>query len=160
MPGGTQRLGDFDVGYDLKGPGREFHWSSKSWLNLLELARRYGWSPAGTKPDMDYEKKRNPDWNDSEWDGSYFWGRYQIVTEEDALNLAEALEKALPDIPREGPTHKLRIATYDQPEGDPITGRGLKPGETLNILEWFSGSPKERIAAFIRFLRAGAFRIE
>lgn len=147
------------MGYDLSGKGGVFHWSSRSWLNLLQLARRYGWQPAGTE--LEKEKlQTDPDLEgERTWSGSYFWIFGQRVTDGDAMNLALALEAALPDLPDQEPDHKLETRYYKSPEGQPIKSRGLKKGESLNLLEWFAGDAKEQVAEFIRFCKAGGFFI-
>src|SRR6266545_6571402 len=71
--------------------------SLPSWRRRLTLATLYGWTPAGTQaPDDDslLGMHGTPD-----WDGRYFPGVGQHVTEADARALAEALERALPDLP-------------------------------------------------------------
>jgi hypothetical protein len=86
--------------------GGQYRLSEESWKGLLDVARRYGWKPMGTKPNMDFLKKRarNPDGGyDNKimreiiesWDGTYLTREYQTVTYADALGMAFSLEEAL-----------------------------------------------------------------
>jgi hypothetical protein len=54
--------------------------------DMFALAVMYGWQPMGTI-------NRGID----DWDGSYLLSENQLVTREDALNLAQALSRALTD---------------------------------------------------------------
>lgn len=123
------------MGMDLIGPGRFFGWNNESWRNLLALGEEYGWKPAGTGP----PRRRLA----SEWtgpvrmaaynsnDGARFYAR-------DAKALAEALARALRDIPE----------------------KKLPPGrEPTTPLEFFAGWGPSEIGAFVRFCLKGSFRI-
>lgn len=88
-----------NMGYDLGGAGGAFHFGVDAWPMVLELACLYGWEPAGTV---------SPHWRCAEghcvcgeWDGGYCSNSGQAVTPKDAQVLAEALERALVDIPDE-----------------------------------------------------------
>jgi hypothetical protein len=97
------------VGMDLSGGGTE-RFSNRSWCKMLELAYEYGWQPAGTEPGQwcdpetgELVEQMSPD--PDEWNGGYLSNDNQWVTEEDAANIAEALERALenePDFSDEG----------------------------------------------------------
>ena len=63
------------------------------WVRVLELAEKNGWQSKGTTIPKDYHK--------SDWDGNYWHNSGEIVEAEDALNLAEALTKALDTLPKE-----------------------------------------------------------
>lgn len=80
--------------------------TEKQWRNILRIARRHGWKPIGTKPNIEYLRKRtkNPDGGyDTDmlddlvknWNGSYLTGENQVVTYADALNISFALEEAI-----------------------------------------------------------------
>ncbi len=86
--------------------GKRLYVTEKQWRNVLRTARRYGWKPIGTKPDIKYLKKRskNPDGGFDtvmldklvkSWSGSYLTGESQTVTYADALNISFALEEAV-----------------------------------------------------------------
>lgn len=93
------------MGYDLYNTnGEHYRFNISSWSALLRLAERYGWQAAGTtlykyECDDDEENCVRTDVVDHEWNGTYFSNDGQVVGSEDASNLANALEKALPDIP-------------------------------------------------------------
>ncbi len=72
--------------------GSESRWSLnyRTWMLILKLGQKYGWQPAGTQPSADF-----PDY---EWDGGYIVGIGEVMRE-DAMALADALKRALPDIP-------------------------------------------------------------
>jgi hypothetical protein len=92
------------MGMDLHGAAGYFRFNNWSWYQVLELAYEYGWKPAGTEPgqwcdpetgELDEQLSPDPD----EWDGTYFSNDHQWVTDEDAANIADALERALEDKP-------------------------------------------------------------
>jgi Leu/Phe-tRNA-protein transferase len=62
-----------------------------AWSQVLITAYENGWKPMGTLPPV-YDQD-SPDWS-----GNYTSSDSQLVIEEDATNLADALERALPDI--------------------------------------------------------------
>lgn len=73
--------------YDLlSDKAGHFKLNKYAWPKLLKLAQMYGWKPKGTKL---YRG----------WNGSYFGNDGQFVERKDARNLAQALAKALDDIP-------------------------------------------------------------
>jgi len=71
----------------------------------------------------------------------YFSNSFQLVKDEDAANIAEALEKALDNIP-------------DNPSGDFLPENPL-PSE----IEYFSGFGKETLRQLISYFRMGGFSI-
>jgi len=117
--------------------------------------------------------------NDSELDQefpkamkSYLINIGQFVTDEDAHNLAAALEKALKDIPDEQMTEiKLRtLDEYESPRSAYFKFRktlnipgggcgfiGPDPNTTNQI--YFSGEAKDKLRKFIAFCQEGAFLI-
>jgi hypothetical protein len=121
------------MGMDLEGPGGAFWFPVHGWSAVLTLARDFGgWEPQGTK---------SPEWEDpetgehhvaSDWDGNYWCNDYQQVTEEDARNLADALERALPDVPRQRTWAK---GVIHLPQGGIVE---TMPDD-LNPPEYFSG---------------------
>lgn len=91
---------------------------------------------------------------------NYFDRRGQQVTDDDARALADALERALPDVPdHDAIAHKV-LSVIDTPGlGVPPQLRMLNPRARLNPFEYFSGTNKARLRRFIAFCRAGGFRI-
>ncbi|MHC4179549.1 MAG: hypothetical protein ACYSWU_18715 [Planctomycetota bacterium] len=105
-----------------------FRFDVTEWKHVLELAEQHGWKPMGTQA-----SDRGPDFpRPEDWDGGYFTSDYQTVTVHDARNLADALERAIPDL----------------------------PSHPVSPLERFGGQegPKH-VREFINFCRAGEFVI-
>jgi len=86
--------------------GKRLYVTEKQWRNVLRIARRYGWKPMGTRPNIEYLKKRSRDPDGGfdngvfdelvkSWNGSYLTGENQIVTYADALNISFALEESV-----------------------------------------------------------------
>lgn len=100
------------------------------WEAALRLAAFYGWTPAGTTPPAELWGDIDPVTGDdrleeacAEWSGSYLTRQHQAVGLEDASALAEALERAMVDVPDpDGPRHAW-------------SGTGCARPELLN---WFS----------------------
>src|SRR5947209_928703 len=111
---------------DLTGPGGERQFNLMAWRMLLDLALRHGWRPAGAlEPEGGEEDACAPPPADLDAAGhaipadsplaqavasllppaddpvlcSYCCNSGVRVAPEDALALAEALERALPDVP-------------------------------------------------------------
>ena len=86
------------MGMDLRGAGGTERFSVTSWWKVLQLAQEYGWQPTGTQAptftlaDGTVEAVEG-------WSGTYLSNSYQRVGDEDAANIAEALRRALGDIP-------------------------------------------------------------
>jgi hypothetical protein len=102
------------------------HWfDDRSWGRILDLAHAYGFREARMES------------------GAY-------VDERKAGRLADALERALPDIPDHDAVRGRTewIGDYHLPTTD------------VGPTEWFSGPAKTYYRDFIRHCRAGGFRIE
>ena len=97
----------------------------------------YGWRPMGTQ----LLSICNFDKLDPNWDGGYLTNDGQIVTTEDALSLAIALEKSLDDIP------DFNLEDY------PLDLSKINP------FEYFAGDEKRQLIDFIKFCRLGSFII-
>ena len=133
------------MGMDLEGEGGDFHFDIFRWSAVLTLARNNGWEPAGTI----FE-------DDPDWQGHYDTNEGQLVTAVDAARLADALERALPDIPdHDALEHKTR--EVDLPGLGPT--RLIDARENLSPIELFSGDRKEQLRKFILYCRAGSFQI-
>jgi hypothetical protein len=141
--------------------------SRQSWVKALELARLYGWQPKGTHPPSIYDfHSLNADWH-----GTYLTNESQMVRAEDALSLAETLEKALDDIPDANtemdwnPKFWIEdeFPEWLSPEEKAFIEDGLED-ELLDIVgihpfEFFAGDEKRTLTGFIRFFRLGSFII-
>ncbi len=138
---------------DLCGAGGYFACNHQGWRDMLDVACLHGWVPAGTlAPSMN---EAGP-W-EGPWSGSYCYNEGQWVTDEDALALAEALDRTLPDIPDEDVIADKMVVCGRLPDGTEL--RGFKPGVETSLVERLSGRAKPRLREFIAFCRAGGFAI-
>jgi hypothetical protein len=106
------------------------------WFELLKLATMFGWEPEGTRATaetrVNFTRHRK-------WNGNYYQISYQIVVEEDALNLAKAIKKALRKIPKE---------------------RTGLPDYLRNHLDYFSGKEmRDLLRNLSKFFDEGSFII-
>ena len=85
---------------------------------------------------------------------SYFQNAGFVVTAEDAQTLADALERALPDLPNHDALEHKAVELRSAP-GE----LALPLGTPVNPFEWFSGKNKEHLKTFIAFCRQGGFEI-
>jgi hypothetical protein len=122
----------------------EFAIPERDWRRILSVAQVYGWHPQGTAaPDEDaidvglWSTHRN-------WDGAYFPASGQHITEGDAEALADALGRALRDIPEYQP--EAEILRDESPNSEWFAD---VPPAGVNCLEAFKGIRKELIRAFI-----------
>lgn len=98
------------MGVDLSSRDRHMHLGGLCWDLMLYLTEKHGWKPQGTVMDLetlswwgeDLEEDETPEELEErkkkyveDWDGDYSCNAGQRVTEEDACNMADALEKAL-----------------------------------------------------------------
>jgi hypothetical protein len=146
------------MGYDLiKGnTGQSIHWNTYQWPLLLRLAKEYGWKPQGTtKPYWEGEP------GEPEWEGGYTSNDQQVVAADDALGLAIALEKALPDIPDHEVSGARGGAVVLEEHIEETLLRELRIAQEAqgNMFAAFSGGSKLRLAEFISFCRSGGFII-
>lgn len=159
------------MGMDLLGTGGDFRLNNISWRYVLALVRQHGWEPAGTElPQLTlYNRDDTVDEGATrrvyqeaaeDWDGGYSSNDGQWVTDEDARNMAEALEQALPHIPDEE-TVGLRAASTEIRDGRKVRAGGidLEMLEYLTAIDWFSGAGKQSLRDFISYCRAGGFTI-
>jgi hypothetical protein len=179
------------MGMDLSGEGGHFRFSQDAWGAALELAREHGWEPAATEPPEEFvvyapdgvtvheeaTQQERKAWEG--WDGSYLYNSRQVVTDEDAANIAASLERALEDIPEEGgatdklltPEQYQRMHRSELPheefdealEGFVERQRERKRGGITQIrpqtpANYFAGQ-KDWLREFITFCRAGGFSV-
>ena len=144
------------MGFDLEAPGRYFRWTNLAWFDLLELAKEFGWVPIGTGPPRGTRKAQ---WRHGTSSGNldYYGNEGQRVYARDAATLADALERALAETLKRGPgRRKYRDAQAQDYVEAMLAGsrkRGRVPVRDLRAEA--SGS----IRQFIRFCRAGSFRV-
>jgi hypothetical protein len=174
------------MGMDLSGEGGYFRFSIHGWRATLGLAHEHGWEPAGTEPPeftvyapdgvtVDEVAARAERQSYANWDGGYFSNSCQVVCDEDAANIADALERALDDVPDED--HEDDLLTPAQHQA---YQRGELSHEELfdEAIEqfrerqapsppqippqtpaWYFAGEKDYLREFITFCRAGAFFI-
>jgi hypothetical protein len=131
-----------------KDPSQVLIISTRAWYNLLQLAEKHGWCPMGTIL---------PDWlmgmglgkNGSDFDGiGYDGGTYtpqtsRLVNLDDALNLADALERIFLTL-EPTPVYPQGIvlqADWEEPLDQSLPGVGV-------------------LVTLTEFCRQGAFHIE
>ena len=146
-----------------------------SWHLALELARDRGWDFAGTRPPKGWRGGAVPPWGltgwpdlarsePDVWDGNYVTGMGQRVTDRDARALADALDRALDDVPAHD-ARKHKPEGYPMPRDMARLLRGLSgdyqpdPRQVIAPLEWFSGHRKQELRELIEFCRRGGFTI-
>jgi hypothetical protein len=172
---------------DLSGKGGYFRFSNYAWYAALALAREHGWEPAGTKtpevtvyaPDgttVDEVATRMKRQAYGDWDGDYFYNDGRLVTDEDARNIADALERALDLVPEEGDFAEplLTPAQWQAVARDELSEEEI--GEALNRYvkhraerppqippqtpAWYFAGQRDWLREFITFCRAGGFSID
>jgi hypothetical protein len=158
--------------------------STWAWKVLIDLARRYGWQPAGAREPFSKDSVQSGgdfvELSEEQLEAyeipaghpvagavkslfvesgdlvldSYFRNAGFRVTAGDARALADALERALPDIPdHDGLGHKA-VTLPTSP------GENFLPLDTpASPYEVFSGQNKARLRRFIGFCRRGGFAI-
>ena len=155
------------MGMDLANKlGNEISWSNIAWAKLLALAEMYGWEPGGTTESCNWDDSTIAENPLPAWDGSYSCNDHPFVEPEDARAMADALEKALDDIPdHDGPD---KMMTYRQGEKTGVLsidlaisqlGLNIGPNYKLNLFEFFAGGDKDRLREFIQFCKQDGFFI-
>ena len=140
-------------------------YSREFFRKALELAQAYGWKPLGTRlPTVDRFRGHG-----ATWLGSYLTNDGQLVLTEDALSLAEALSKALDDIPDESREMDWNpkfwaedeLPEWLSPEEKEMIEEGLEQHapEEMHPFEFFAGDEKAHLKELIRFCRLGSFMI-
>jgi hypothetical protein len=168
---------------ELVGEQGEQLLNNMTWKMLIDLALQYGWEPAGASaPDdlaepigegevefverslgLDKLPSDHPlvvEWRNYMFESadpaidSYFNNAGYLVTATDAQALADALERALPDVPAHDALGHKTVELKSAP------GERLLPfGTPVNPFEWFSGKNRERLKDFITFCQKGGFEI-
>ncbi len=118
------------MGMDLEGAGGDFRWSGSGWSSVLALAGHYGWEQVGTGPPKGILK--------ADWVGSYFSNDGALFYARDAVALADALERAITEMPAKSPESMKDVELYDY---------------------LVSEAGKEALRNFIAYCREGSFRI-
>lgn len=137
------------MGVDVFGKGGSLSISAVSCDYMLRLAETYGWKPLGLSNVEDE------------------FGDILRVPKQDAAKLADALERAMDDIPNHdvinhGSPQDGRV-TYSA-DGQTAIVEGAwelidEMRSRINVLEAFSGDRKRTVRDFITFCRCGEFMI-
>ena len=127
------------------------------WQKLMNLAQIYNWTPAGTAAPPEWEREANENWN-----GGYDTFNGEWVTDDDARALAEALDRALDDLPDNTMPDRIietEIEEIDREGEVSISFHIIEANKSLNLFETFGGQYKSDLKTFIRFARQGGFHI-
>jgi hypothetical protein len=145
------------MGIILEGAGGDIWASVFEWGQLLRLGQSYGWAPAGTLHD-----EPNVAWN-----GGYQTNDCQRVTADDARNFADALSRALSDLPSDDKRRSVTVSVelprdfHNLPTNPLIDGIRLEDMERLTPRDWFGGGEgRKSVQKYIEFFRAGGFVIK
>jgi hypothetical protein len=145
---------------------------SLGWAKALSLAEAHGWQPRATQAPADRDDDNSKALDQILWDGrNYFSNEAQVVTREDAKQIADALEESLQNIPEEI-TDSLVFEVLKKAwlenggiELKPMSSRlglGLLlyvPPDRMSPNVFFSAGAKNEIRELIQLCRAGSFRI-
>ena len=141
------------MNFKLRSEDGTFEIASATWQRVLDVARAYGWEPAGTDPPDIRDQDDDPAYDWSGWSGSYTVNEYQHVTAADAESLAEALALALLDIPVGS------VIERDAP-GVFSGVRGVDAHAEVKAIDWFKRPARRaELMALVTFCRAGGFQI-
>ena len=84
------------MGYDLiSESGQELRFNYRGYPHIIDLALQYGWEPLGTTMPAWHDEKYG---KRDDWPGIYCSNDYQVVSAEDANNMADALGRAQLDL--------------------------------------------------------------
>ncbi len=135
--------------------GDYFGVSYSLWAAMLELARRWGWRPAGTDPPGGCDP--------AGWGGSYYSSDGQRCRAEDARALADALERFLSGEPESAAApppdeERERLRRFMAGMSEQLDAPPCHPaGEATAWLA--SPEGREFVRGFVRFCRGGAFEL-
>ena len=145
------------MGMILQGAGGDIWVNVFEWGQILRLAQLYGWVPAGTILD-------DPNEN---WNGGYQTNDWQHVTVDDARNLANALSRALCDLPADDKLRSVSVPVelpsefHNLPANPIVDCVELEDIERLTPRDWFGGDDgRQSVQKYIDFCRAGGFVIK
>ncbi len=128
------------------------------WQKVLELARLYGWEPVGTLQPPEWESPESGD----PWAGRYDMYLGERVSDTDASAMANALERALDDLPDHTMPDRIietEIEEIDQENQISISFYIIEPNPELNLFEAFGGQYKDSLKALISFCKKGGYHI-
>lgn len=161
------------------GPGGTFWCSLQSWQRVAKLAADRGWAPTGiprppappispaASGDAAADEAPQDEWlaylpgdfppGDPPQTEDPWYANGVVIPDEDAFALADALETALPDIPRFDALSEKTLSTIDLPAAIPF--KVLRPGSQVSNYEFFSGPNRQALERFIALCRAGTVTV-
>ena len=116
--------------------------SPVAWMYMIRLADQYGWQPRGTVLIDPTSGEPRP-----VWDGSYVLTVGQIAMAEDVSAMADALERALSDIP-------------DKDVAPALTEENKPQWFRFDPLAMLSGPRKRDVQMMANFCREGSLVIQ
>jgi hypothetical protein len=146
------------MGYDLSGEASYFRFSIREWPVCLKLAKAFGWEPLGT---IDPLNHTSPEL----WSGNdYTSNAWQLVTMEDAKQMASALRRAIKatEVDDPDPSSEQRAVLGQIADGHGILVFRDFGDFERSVYAALSGSGSvslSRLREFIEFCEAGPFRI-
>jgi hypothetical protein len=127
------------MGMDLvNSKEKYFRWNIFFWGYVLRLGTMFGWEGSGTHLELE---------GDDKWDGNYWTNDGQWVTADDAFALADALERALSEIPSDA-----------SKQADQTVHLSRENQAKDALLKRFVGD-EDYLQEFISFCREGGFNI-
>jgi len=134
--------------------GGRMKFSNITWAKILSLAKYYGWKPTGT---VDPWWKDEPDAPD--WCGCYTSNDGQWVTSDDALNMANALDRATEDMDGTSKKDSNEIAIDEDFKFGVLAMKKLESLLGPDARPCKGDIDKQMLKDFIRFCRKGSFCI-
>ena len=107
----------------------------RDWNNLIGLAHRYGWQPIAG---LDYYLRRPP----------------EVIPESDSRAIAEALERAIPDLPDEEWTGGSIAGTPSMVTHDPVPY-----GPDPDPQSYFGGERRRIVEEFVALCQRGDLQV-
>ncbi|MBS0010580.1 MAG: hypothetical protein U5L72_10400 [Bacteroidales bacterium] len=150
------------MGYDLHCRTADFRFGICDFPKVLKLALCFDWIPKGT---IEWDDEKN-----CEKVGGYLYNEYQYVTPEDAFELAEALERALEQLPELNSTgepmrYPRTLVIGDEPFGTIVRGifaeseMGLyipdQEERSRLLYEFGNKDDRDYLREFVAFCRIG-----
>ena len=129
----------------------DLKFNNYTWAMILSLAKDYGWEPAGTVDPWNKDEPDAPDWS-----GSYITLGFQWVTSDDAVNIANALERAIENMDNTSviPPEDIAIAPDFRGVIKNMEQIALFPRSIVKGYLY-----KQILEEFIQFCRRGSFCI-
>ena len=141
----------------LRGAHGDFTLNHKGWGLLLMMAWDHGWRPLGTRP-PDHWRHVNREALPEFWPkADYVTGKGQRILAEDAAAFADALERALDDLPNHDPLSDKEVARLNIPAFP--TMRVVRSEVPTSAVEVFGGENKDGFRRLIEFCRGGELAV-